>query len=442
MGVNVVVLQGDVSIKSDVDQCFDKLKLSNAPPLKGVIHSAAVIKDFKLVDINEERHLQVMKPKVGGCCNLHEATKEMNLDFFVLYSSVSAMFGNEGQGSYCAANTFLDQFSKYRRNEGLPSTTINWGVLGEVGHVSKNKSVEKLLSAQGWRNMSVEDSTWVLGKMISEAPSCKMAADADWSKMPSFKRFSRFQSLYDSSTDDDVKQGVSFSAIEDALAVSDEKVLEVVQALLKDGLADLIGVPAGNIDIQNPVTNMGLDSIIANLFRGFIHSSTNVKVSMMEIMSGPSIVDLSNQILVGLRNRDIGDTNKQQNGNGSASNKYVTSFKQIENPKARLFCFTYLMGSALAFKPWADTSALDSNVEVLAIELPGRGSREDEKFVTNRSELFKQLMTEIDPLLNVPFAFYGHSYGCMYASSFIRYLEENANKAPVAFFPSAFQHQI
>ena len=437
LGVKVFVLQGDVSKKSDVERCFNELNASNAPTLKGVIHSAAVIKDFKLLDINEERHLQVLNPKIRGCWNLHEATKDLDLKFFVLYSSVSAQFGNEGQGSYSAANTFLDQFSRYRRSIGLTSTTINWGVLGEVGHVSQNKSVEKLLSAQGWRNMSVEDSTWVLGKMITDSPACRMAADADWTKMPSFKRFSRFEALYESSGDDEENQADGFNMIEEALGESDEKALDIIQGVLKEGLADLIGVPAANVDIQNPVTNMGLDSIIANLFRGFIQNSTNIKVSMMEIMSGPSIVDLSNQILEGLKNRGSGEDGEKESNENNIK-KYITSFKPIENPKARLFCFPYIMGSAIAFKPWADTSALDSNVEVLAIELPGRGFREEESLITDKDELFKQLAVAMEPYLDVPFAFYGHSFGCMYASGFIKYLAENSDKAPVAFFPTAF----
>jgi acyl carrier protein len=77
----------------------------------------------------------VLRPKIDGAWHLHELTQELNLDldFFVLFSSMSALLGTPGQGSYAAANAWLDALASYRRARGLPGLSIDWGAWEEAG---------------------------------------------------------------------------------------------------------------------------------------------------------------------------------------------------------------------------------------------------------------------------------------------------------------------
>ena len=73
------------------------------PPLKGVVHAAAVFDDRLLANIDTQSLAAVLAPKLSGAWHLHEATQGLPLTHFVLYSSISTALGNPGQGNYVAA---------------------------------------------------------------------------------------------------------------------------------------------------------------------------------------------------------------------------------------------------------------------------------------------------------------------------------------------------
>ena len=82
--------------------------------------------------------IDVVQPKYQGAWNLHNALPD--LDFFIMLSSISAVIGNRGQAAYAAANSFLDDFAHYRASQGLSGTSINLGVVKEIGHVAASWS--------------------------------------------------------------------------------------------------------------------------------------------------------------------------------------------------------------------------------------------------------------------------------------------------------------
>src|SRR5262249_43606980 len=103
------------------------------PALKGVFHAAGVLDDGLLTGQNWQRFEKVMRPKISGAWNLHQATLDVPLDYFVLFSSVSSVFGAPGQANYAAANAFLDALAEHRRSNGLAGCSINWGPWSDIG---------------------------------------------------------------------------------------------------------------------------------------------------------------------------------------------------------------------------------------------------------------------------------------------------------------------
>lgn len=131
-GVNVMTPAIDVG-DANALRAWWRYKLASLPPVRGIIHAAGVTSDAALASQDLARFDRVAAAKLSGAWNLHDVSLDAPLDFFVLYSSSSALFGAPGQAPYAAANAFLDAFASWRRAHGRVATSYGWGVWGGVG---------------------------------------------------------------------------------------------------------------------------------------------------------------------------------------------------------------------------------------------------------------------------------------------------------------------
>ena len=161
-GASVQVIKADVGVPGDVARMMAEIAAAGAP-LRGVFHLAMVIDDMLMSGLDRERMRSVMAPKSYGALLLHEATQDMELDCFAMFSSVSSIFGNPAQANYSAANAFLDALAHHRRASGLPATTINWGVLGRRGlRGAQHVKVAEFLAKQGTTEITPREVTQLL----------------------------------------------------------------------------------------------------------------------------------------------------------------------------------------------------------------------------------------------------------------------------------------
>ena len=121
-----MVAKLDVADEHGVTRLLRRMRRS-LPPLRGVLHAAMVLDDALLRELDVERFRKVMRPKVQGAWNLHVHTLEAPLDFFVLFSSASAVLASPMVAGYAGANAFLDALAHYRRGRGLPASMVAHG---------------------------------------------------------------------------------------------------------------------------------------------------------------------------------------------------------------------------------------------------------------------------------------------------------------------------
>ncbi|MBL8299388.1 MAG: SDR family NAD(P)-dependent oxidoreductase [Rhodanobacteraceae bacterium] len=132
VGVEVYAVRGDIGRYDDAARIVREISAGKAP-LGGVLHCAGVLQDALLEQQDEQKFAAVFAPKVDGALNLHRLTRDLALDFFVSFSSTSAVLDGGGQANYAAANAFMDRLMSYRRSHDLPGLSINWGAWADVG---------------------------------------------------------------------------------------------------------------------------------------------------------------------------------------------------------------------------------------------------------------------------------------------------------------------
>ncbi|WP_144875662.1 SDR family oxidoreductase, partial [Hyella patelloides] len=176
-GASVVVVQADVSNAEDFSKVFQQID-SSMLPLKGVVHAAGVAGFKPMLQMELIQLEEVMAPKVKGGWILHQLTKDKELDFFVSFSSFSAVCGGVGDAHYGASNQFLDALTHYRQAKGLPSFSINWGPWSGGGMASKQNL--NLMIKIGIEPLTPEQGITALEQLWTSDHPQTIVANVNW----------------------------------------------------------------------------------------------------------------------------------------------------------------------------------------------------------------------------------------------------------------------
>ncbi|MEI6252011.1 MAG: SDR family NAD(P)-dependent oxidoreductase, partial [Mycobacteriaceae bacterium] len=176
----VHVFTADVGDESEVAALLERIR-SELPPLGGVAHLAGVLDDALLPQQSLERFRTTMRPKAFGAHHLHRLTKDDDLEFFILYSSASAVLGSPSQANYACANALLDGIVAQRRAQGLVATAANFGPWGRGGMASSEAALANL-SAQGMMPLEPSAALAALGEVVRHGTGQAIVLKANWQR--------------------------------------------------------------------------------------------------------------------------------------------------------------------------------------------------------------------------------------------------------------------
>ncbi|MEC9464557.1 MAG: SDR family NAD(P)-dependent oxidoreductase, partial [Myxococcota bacterium] len=308
MGASAEVIACDVSKRDDVARLLTLIPAER--PLRGVIHSAGVLDDGLLADLNSERLAKVLAPKVGGAWQLHVLTKQADLDFFVLFSSIAGVMGGAAQANYAAANTFLDGLAAYRQARGLPGVSIAWGPWAEGGMAANLSATDRArMERQGFSPIDASTGMALLDASIRAEGSLAVATALDTRRLQNSFESSGVgvPALFKNRIRSRASASVNATALTkrlEALVVGEREgaLLEII----RDEVAQVLGLTSGrDVDPGTSLQELGADSLMAVELRNRLSAFSGVTLPSTLVFDYPTTSAITGFLLSQLQ---LGDT--------------------------------------------------------------------------------------------------------------------------------------
>ncbi len=288
----VAYVAGDISAPGVAQQLVTAAE-STGQTLRGVLHSAAVIDDALIVALGRDSLERVWAPKVSGALALHTATTGRDLDFWIVFSSVASLLGSPGQGAYAAANAWVDALVAWRRAAGLPATSVNWGQWAQVG-VAQSLSmdaIDPIAPAEG-----IEALEALQRRDLAQVGVVRLRLDRAAAAFPELGQIGYFSELV---AELDGTQAEDDWAGPEALKDLDPAtVLEVVSDRLRSRIAAIMGyADASAIDAEKPLTDLGMDSLMAVRIRNTVRGDFGVEPPVALLLQGANPTALAAELI-------------------------------------------------------------------------------------------------------------------------------------------------
>jgi myxalamid-type polyketide synthase MxaE and MxaD len=362
LGAAVTIAAVDVTDEVQMAALFTQIR----PELRGVVHIAGALKQKPILETTREDALTTLAAKVEGSFILHRLTCDLRLDFFVLSSAVSSMWGSALQGIQGAANHFMDGLAHHRRSLGLPATSINWGAWEGGGMlIEAGKEALNYLEQIGFGIIPAPQASEIFSRFLgSETPVERAVAAIDWSRykpvFESRRKMPLFELIHDGETAREGEAiGASSELLERFAASSAADRIEVIRAHVRCRVMEVLGLRA---DDQGPPLDqgffqLGMDSLMSVRLRRCLEVDLGCSLPTTLAFEHPSIERLS-IYLTGILSRDLSDAPR--------SKEQIPESRQ-ESVRAPVHTTPSMSRQPSATQPQSEALANASEDELLAM---------------------------------------------------------------------------
>ncbi|MFC6026931.1 type I polyketide synthase [Methylobacterium mesophilicum] len=303
-GAKVEAKAVDITSRSAVDRLIAEIE-QGGKKLAGVLHAAAVLQDGLIANIDAAALDAVIGPKVVGVQHLDAATRDRSLDYFVMFSSATTFIGNPGQGSYVAANGFMEGLARQRRRRGLPALAVAWGAIGDVGMLARNKAVmEGLAGRVGVTPMEARRCLDLMADALESqgtSPDEAVIAIAamHWGKARERLATMRSPSYADLGSDQQAEAGgVQAINIGALLKGGDvDAVRKTVSDAIVEDIARILRLPKDDISRVRQLSEIGLDSLMGVELGASLQERFALDAPPAGLSSGMTVNELSESLI-------------------------------------------------------------------------------------------------------------------------------------------------
>ncbi len=423
-GGNAIAQTADVSDADQIAQVLAEIEQSPLP-LGGIIHAPGVLDDGTLKKLTWDNFARVMAPKVQGAWNLHSLTLNSPLDFFILFASSASLLGSAGQANHSAANAFLDALAAYRRAQGLPAITINWGPWGEIGAAARLPEVIERLNQLGIGTIESQAGIQVLERAFLKQPVQMGAVPINWLQFRQQQWASTplLADLVAASGESDRQQiGVGFLQQLESAAIADRH--DLLMAGVRAQVAKTVGLKdPEQIEPGQRLIDLGLDSLMAIELKNRLQSTLDCSLRSTLLFDHPTLESLVEHLASDiLMWKDEASSSPQNPQNGRViPDSFCSTLVPIQpqGSKPPLFFVPGIIGNVFYLNPLSKELGLDQPFYGLRY----LGLDEDVEPYTRIEAIAAHHIKAIQTVQpGVPYCLGGHSFGGKVAFEMARQL--------------------